>query len=130
MRNLKAILLGITTLFVFAIILTFVLINFDIEPFNKFATGNFDKALFFKLTKNIIILYILIIFPVISFITGVVSALVAKSREFFIGLISVSPLFILFFDFSSYYLLILLSVTISVAIGTKIALRIKKSKNQ
>jgi hypothetical protein len=126
MRNIAAVLIGILISFLTMALIAFVFMYFGVGPFFEFATGNFDKMQFFDLAKKITLWYIFLLFPIIAFVTGLFSALIARDWEYVIGILCIVPLLIIFFDASFNYLLILLSIVLFETIGVNFAKRMKR----
>ena len=127
MRNTLAIILGIMVPFLCMAIIGFILVNFDIEPFSKFAKGDFREDELIKLFQEVNILYQIALFPFISIVTGIFIGLIAKDKEYLVGYICVIPFSLLFFDFSISYFLELVGIYLFLSIGVYLA---RKLKNQ
>lgn len=130
-RNIIACICGIIISFLLVSFAGFIIMNFKIYPFYEFATGSIDK--FFELGPTIFqkinMYFFIVIFPIIVFITGLVTGLIAKRKEYLIGIISIMPLYIVFFLLSSFSIRSifgLISFVLSVTLGIYIAKTLKR----
>ncbi|NWF93493.1 MAG: hypothetical protein HXY46_11285 [Syntrophaceae bacterium] len=126
MRNLIAAVIGSITSFLMVAVIAFLVLTLDIKPFSDFATGKVNDGQFFLAAQRILFLYSLIVLPLTAFIAGVVAALAAKNKEYLIGLLCILPMFIVFFDFSATYLLMVFVASCLVIIGVRAAVYFKK----
>jgi len=125
MRNVISIISGILVSFITMAIIAFIIIKFDIMPITDFARGNFSCSDFTSVLQKMMLLYITILFPLISLATGIVAGIIAKNKEYLLGFLSAIPMLSLFFEPSIYYFLILLSVSLFIFVGIYIAKYIK-----
>ncbi len=129
-RNLLVLICGIFSSFLLVGITTFIKLKLNVSPFYEFMSGNLRK--FFepdsRLLEKMIYIDIFITFPLITFLTGLITGLIARSKEYSIGIISIAPLYIIFFisDYSFHSIYALLSFSISVTFGVYISKAIKK----
>jgi hypothetical protein len=131
MKNIVTGLVGIIISIVMMILLFFGLINLDIGPFKIFLTGNFNHIQYVAFSKQIVISLILLIFPISFITTGLVVALLAKNKEYWVASICCIPALIICIGMPiSYYLLSLLSLSLSIIIGVKIGIFIKHGRGK
>ncbi len=125
MRNTLAIISGIIVPFLCMAIIGFIIVNFNIEPFSKFAKGNFREDELVKLLQELNILYQIVLFPFISIVTGIFAGLIAKDKEYIVGYICMIPFPLIFFDFSISYFLELVGIYLFLSIGVYSGKRLK-----
>lgn len=124
MRNILVGLAGATSSFIVTGVITFFLINFNINPFYRFSRGDFTAEDFIQLLPEVIVMFQLFFIPVASISAGLVCGLFAKNREYLVASISILPFCIVFV-----YPIKLLEVVMSytfVAIGVYFGKKIRK----
>ena len=125
MRNIIAVILGIITSFFTLLIVFFVLMKFDIGSFRTFALDKFKPDQFSAILNQLRWQWPLIFIPP-SFAAGAVAALTAKKKEYLLGLLSILPILLLFFNhFLLDYLFLIMSVFFFTIIGVKTAKLLK-----
>ncbi len=127
MRNLIAIVSGSITSFFLQAVFAFLMMRFDIKPFSDFARGTVTANNFFIIAQKIIYLYYLVLIPSIAFISGIVAALLAKNKEYIVGLLSILPAYIIVYDFSLTYFLMIFVASVLMLFGVRVAVYLKKS---
>ena len=133
-RNYLALICGIFLSFLLVGVAGFILANFKIPPFYEFMIGNSRN--FFepdsRLLEEMMYIDIFVTFPIITFTTGLISGLIAKRKEYLIGIISIIPLFIIFniYSFSINSIYTCISFLISVVFGVFISKSLKKKVNE
>lgn len=129
MRNLIAVIAGILTSILLMSLTAFLMMRFDIKPFSDFAKGTIAKDQVFLVANKIVSLFYWIFIPVYAFCAGLVSTLFARNREYIIGLICILPLFIIFFEFSFVYAVIVFAAYALMSLGVLLALHLKKKSH-
>ena len=103
MRNFIAIIAGAITSFFMMAVIAFLMLSLDIKPFSDFAKGTVtNDQFFFSRSKGTLSLF----FDTLTsdcFFAGLLAALIAKNKEYLIGLLCILPMFVVYFDFSSIY---------------------------
>ena len=128
MKNIIAVISGILlSLILFALVSVFV-IKFNVEPYASFGRGKFSSTDFGTIQNNIIVINYFIVFPIISFITGYVVGLIAKNKEYILGLISIIPVMIVFFDKSISWTFSVIMLVALCLLGVLLSKRLKKRK--
>jgi len=101
-RNLLALITGILSSFLLAAIAGFIVLNLRVYPFYQFIysfrIGDTKNLL--DLAEKVLHIIIFLIFPIISFITSFIAALIATRREYLISIMTVIPLCIVFWIYS------------------------------
>jgi hypothetical protein len=87
MRSLMAVIAGAVTSFLMMAVIAFLMMTLDIKPFSDFGTGKVTQAQFIFVAQKILFLYFVIILPFIGLVTGLVAALIARHKEYMIGLL-------------------------------------------
>lgn len=124
-RNLVALIMGIIACFLAISIAGFILINFQIDPFYYFlsVTMSGNGIEFANTGRSVMCYFIFIISPLVAITTGFVAGLIALSRPYIVGVISILP-FIMSINLyapSIDSLYISISSLISVSLGILIA---------
>jgi hypothetical protein len=130
MRKILSIIITAITPFIAMVVICLAIINFGIEPFSKFAKGNFKEQELVDIFSRTIVFYQIFIFPIISVITGLIAGVIARNREYLIGLISVIPFCAIWFEFSLNYGVQLLIIYVFVSLGVYIARRMKSPRKK
>jgi hypothetical protein len=130
MKNLIAFIVGFISSFVTVIMITFLLINFEIQPYSEFAMGSSKTDKAFVDAQRILFMNSLIVFPIVSFVTGLIGGIVAKNREYLIGTVCILPILAMLFQSSLYYLLTLIGMVVFVVVGTRTAIFLKSKRNR
>jgi len=126
MRNLIAIMVGAIASFLLMAVIAFLMLRFDIRPFSDFAKGTVPNEQFFLVAQKIVYIYSLVLLPAIAFFAGMFAALLAKNKEYLIGLFCILPMLIVFLDFSgNYFVMVFVAVTLML-IGVSVAILFKK----
>jgi hypothetical protein len=121
MRNITAVILGIITSFVTLFLIFSLLFIFDIGPLRTFALGKFGPDQFAAILNQVYWQFLLII-SLVSFVAGIVTALKAKNKEYFLGILSIFPMLLIYFhSFSHNCLLLYLSTFFFTITGIKTA---------
>ncbi len=125
MRYFIAVLSGTITSFLMMGVVTFMVMQFDIKPYSDYLVGELYYEHIFLIADRVLIIVYIIILPLIAFIASLVAALIAKNKEYLIGLLSIFPMVILFFYVSRYYWVMVLTTSILAITGVRLAIFIK-----
>lgn len=127
MKNIMAVITGILfSLILFALVTAFVM-KFNVEPYASFGTGKFSSSDLSILQNKILVVNYFVVFPFITLITGCIVALIARNKEYILGLISITPIGIAFFDRSVSGMLSIIELVILCLLGVLFS---KKLKNR
>lgn len=125
MKNAIAVISGIIfSLILFALVSIFVM-KFNVEPYASFGTGKFSRTDLGALQNKIIVINYFVIFPFISFATGCIVALISRSNEYILGIISIIPIGIAFFDRSVNWAFSIIELVILCLLGVLLSKRLK-----
>jgi hypothetical protein len=125
MRNLIAIITGAIASFLLLATCAFLILRLNIKPFSDFARGAVSNGSVFLVAQKIVYLYSLILLPAVAFIAGMLAARLAKNKEYLIGLLCILPMFIVFFDFSPVYFVMVFAASALMLIGVRVAVYFK-----
>lgn len=128
MRNFIAIIAGAITSFFMMAVIAFLMLSLDIKPFSDFAKGTVTNDQFFLVAQKVLYLYSLILLPAIAFFAGLLAALIAKNKEYLIGLLCILPMFVVYFDFSSIYFVMVFAASALMLLGVRAAVYFKKKR--
>jgi hypothetical protein len=126
MRNFIAVIAATITSFFMIAAIAFLMLRLDIKPFSDFAKGTATDDQVFGVAHNLLYLYTLILLPAIAFFSGLLAALLAKNKEYLIGLLCILPMFVIFFDFSSIYFVMVFAASALMLLGVRVAVYFKK----
>lgn len=103
LRNVIAILTGIFVSFSLVAIWGYVIMRLRIYPFYDFlyAMMSGNKKDFFELGRKVSNIIFFGVFPIISVLVGFVTGMIAKRKRCLIGMISIMPLFLVFYVYAS-----------------------------
>jgi len=125
MKNIIAIISGvIVSLILFALVSVLVM-KFNVEPYASFGKGNFTKGDLSTLQNKIVILNYYIVLPIVSLIACCIVGYIAKSKEYILGIISIIPVVILFFDKSVTWIFSVIVVVIFSLVGVVLSKKLK-----
>lgn len=128
MRNLIAVIVGAITSFLMMAVIAFLMMRLDIKPFSDFAMGKVNQAQFYLVAQEVVFLYALLIVPLIALIAGVVTASIARNKEYLLGLLCIVPMFFLFLDFSTNYFLMVVIASILMLVGVRVIVYCKMKR--
>lgn len=130
MKNAIAVIAGIIfSLILFALVSVFVM-KFNVEPYASFGRGKFSSADLGTLQNKIIIINYFVVFPLISFTTGCIVGLIAISNAYIIGIISIIPVTIAFYDRSISWTISVMASVVLCLLGVLLSKRLKNKRTK
>ena len=134
-RALIALICGVASSFLLIGLLSFLTMNLKIYPFYDFyltVQGNSQET-FFALAQKIVYVFVFVIFPIISFVSSFLTALLAKQKEILLGILSLLPLYAVFNlypgSFSNESIYELITFLIFAVVGSYVAKVLNKRRS-
>lgn len=130
MRNFIAIIAGTITSFLLLGVNFFLILHFDIKPYSDFVKGTItpDQLTSVFAYKGLYMIT-LMLNPAIAFFAGLLAALLAKNKEYLIGLLCILPMYIVFFAFLSSYFVVVFVGSSLMLLGVRAAVYFKRKNN-
>ena len=126
MKNIIAIIFGVTISFILLALFPVFVMTFNIEPYASFGKGVLNnKVDISSLQSNILNIIYFFVFPIISLITGFIVGYIAKSKGYILGLLSMIPIVILFFDSSVTWLFGVIVIGVFSLLGVVLSKKLK-----
>ena len=111
MKYILAAFSGIVASFLFYFIFVLILIKFNYEGFRGVASGAIDETQVFDVANKSILINDWIVLPLSVITAGIVSALIARTKEYLLGFICAIPIVAFSIYTGSYYSAVALLVS-------------------